>query len=86
MISNVSLTTSLGLICHSHERQQPFRLRHKPHSKINLDYKIFCTAPRPIPSAQHRACHVYEQILARFMLIFLEIIQRLKMLDARFTL
>jgi hypothetical protein len=34
---------------------------------------------------QHRTCHVYEQILTTFMLIFLEIIQRSKTLNEKFT-
>jgi len=34
---------------------------------------------------QHKECPIYKQILTTFMLIFLEIIQRPKTLDARFT-
>ncbi len=39
------ITASLGLICRSHGSQRAFRLRHELYSNVNLDCKIFCTAP-----------------------------------------
>jgi hypothetical protein len=44
--------------------------------RSTLIARYFARLLRPIPSAQHRACYVYEQILATFMLISLEIIQQ----------